>query len=74
MVKLYRNPTENEVAALTRNGATLRAAKDYSTGDLYLWNAESASHNQVIAKLGHCENIDSVGQVYDVESYRRLRQ
>ena len=72
MVEIFRNPTIAEVKRLTKDGTTLRAAKDYRNGDIYLWDASGALHNEAIAQLGNFGYIDSVGQVCDAASYRRL--
>ncbi|CUW37170.1 protein of unknown function [Magnetospirillum sp. XM-1] len=72
MVNVLKNPSEKEVARLTRGGAIFRAAKDYVTGDLYLWEAEAASHNEVIERIGNYGNVDSVGQVGSAADYRKL--
>lgn len=70
MVEVFRNPTVAKVKGLTRDGTTLRAAKDYRNGNIYLWGARGALHNEVIAQLGNFGYIDPVGQVCDAASYR----
>jgi len=68
-----RNPTLQDITTLLEaaQGGALRAAKDYRTGDVYVWDAADATHNQM---LGHLRLImgDSLGVIWSVEQARDL--
>ena len=75
MVDIHRNPTKSELTKLLANGAVLRAVKDCQSGDIFLWNAEEALHNEFIEKLGaQAGTVDSVGQVFDRADKERIQK
>lgn len=73
-VEVIRNPTKQDIADLLRTarGGALRAAKDYRTGDIYVWDAEAALHEPMIKHLGLLMG-DSLGIIWSVEQAEALR-
>lgn len=74
MLDVFRNPTKSELNRLFKQHGALRAAKDHSTGDVYVWQAEGALHNEVISSLPQNGTIDSAGILWDASDYGRLRK
>lgn len=70
---VIQNPTLEDVASLLRaaKGGALRAAKDYKTGDIYIWDAEDALHRPMIEHLGLIMG-DSLGIIWSVEQAKDL--
>lgn len=71
MVDIFRNPTEAEFRQASVSGAA-RAAKDYSTGDIYVWDGERALHNDVIGQLPQNGMVDSAGTLWSYDDYKKL--
>lgn len=72
VVDIFRNPTKAEFRKASANGAA-RAAKDHSTGDIYIWDGERALHNDVIQKLPQNGMVDSAGTLWSYDDYVRLK-
>ena len=68
-----RNPTLQNIATLLEaaQGGALRAAKDFRTDDVYVWDAADATHNQMLGHLGLIMG-DSLGVIWSVEQARRV--
>lgn len=68
-----RNPTLQDIATLLEaaGGGAIRAAKDDRTGDVYIWDAAVATHNQM---LGHLRLImgRSLGVIWSLDQARRI--
>ena len=73
MVDIYKNPTASEFRKASASGAA-RAAKDHSTGDIYVWDGERALHNDVIQNLPQNGMVDSAGTLWSYEDYKKLRR
>ena len=68
-----RNPTLQDIATLLKaaKGGALRAAKDFRTDDVYVWDAADATHNQMLGHLGLIMG-DSLGVIWSVEQAKDL--
>jgi hypothetical protein len=73
MVDIYKNPTASEFRKASASGAA-RAARDHSTGDIYVWDGERALHNDVIQNLPQNGMVDSAGALWSYEDYKKLRR
>jgi len=65
---VIRNPTLQDIATLLEaaRGGALRAAKDYRTDDVYVWDAADALHREMIEHLDLIMG-DSLGIIWSVE-------
>lgn len=72
--KAVKNPAAADIPSLLAGaaGGALRVAKDYRTGDLYVWDASVASHRQMIEALG-LDMADGVGFISGVSDLERAQ-
>jgi hypothetical protein len=73
MVNVFKNPSRKEFSEASRSGAA-RAAIDHSTGDVYVWDGESALHNDVISSLPQNGMVDGAGTLWDYNQYLKIRR
>lgn len=57
--------------AKAKNSPAFRMLRDACTGDIYLWNAEDALHEEVVRQLALGDNVENLGQVYTWADYKK---
>jgi hypothetical protein len=69
-MQVYEQPTRETVAKLLSTGSgTLRAVRDTRNGDLYVWDAEEALHEEAIRHLRLTDFAENVGQIHSLQDF-----
>jgi len=72
-VRVFERPDQRDIASLLKQGShVLRAIRDTRSGDLYVWDAESALHEQIIRQLGLSDFAENLGQIHSLADFERL--
>lgn len=72
MAQVTARPSRADVERLLKKHSALRAIRDARTGDLYVWNAEEALHEEVLRQLGLTELGENVGQILSIQDFDKL--
>ena len=69
-VEVLERPTKSDIAELLKRGSgTARVIRDTRTGDLFVWDAEEALHEEVIRHLGLSDSAENMGQIHSVRDF-----
>ena len=74
MVDVLKNPSRKEVTKFIKENGPLRAAKDHSTRDIFVWPGEAALHGDVINALPQNGMVEALsGTIWNANDLAKLK-